>query len=150
MPPLGDRCPSHLLNEMLALLPTGENKDGAIFLGIFLRKLPATMRDHLAAAVAMSAHAGILWDARCGEPSVSHLLDAIITAIANMKVSRDSHRRSLGRRSPDWRRRQSQQGCRPTPGLDSRRRDSSALCFYHSWFGQKAVKCEAPCSWTEN
>ena len=38
MPPLGDRRPSHLLNEMLALLPTGENKDGAIFLGIFLRQ----------------------------------------------------------------------------------------------------------------
>jgi hypothetical protein len=140
---------------MLALLPTGENKDGTIFLGIFLRKLPATMRDHLAAdnhatAAAMSAHAGTLWDAGCGEPSVSHLLVASITAVANMTVSRDSHRRSPGRRSPDWRRRQSQQGCRPTPGLDPRRRDSSALCFYHSWFGQKAVKCEAPCSWTEN
>jgi hypothetical protein len=54
---------------MLALLPTGENKDGAIFLGIFLRKLPTTMRDHLAAAnhttaAAMSAHADVLWDAR--------------------------------------------------------------------------------------
>jgi hypothetical protein len=145
---------------MLALLPTGENKDGAIFLGIFLRELPATMRDHLAAdnhatAAAMSAHAGILWDTRCGEPSVSHLLDASITAVANMNVSRDSHRRSPGRRLPgrrslDWRRRQSQQGCRLTPGLDPRRRDSSALCFYHNWFGQKAVKCEAPCSCTEN
>ena len=32
MPPLGDRRPSQLMNEMLALLPTGENKDGAIFL----------------------------------------------------------------------------------------------------------------------
>jgi hypothetical protein len=50
MPPLGDRRPLHLLNEMLAILPTGENKDGANFLGIFLRKLPTTMRDHLAAA----------------------------------------------------------------------------------------------------
>ena len=62
MPPLGDRRPSHLMNEMLALLPTGENKDGAIFLGIYLRKLPSTMRDHLAAAnhntaAAMAAHA---------------------------------------------------------------------------------------------
>jgi hypothetical protein len=43
MPPLGDRRPSHLMNEMLALLPTGENKDSAIFLGIYLRKLPSTM-----------------------------------------------------------------------------------------------------------
>ncbi len=79
MPPLGDRRPSHLLNEMLALLPTGENKDGAIFLGIFLRKLPATMRDHLAAAnhataAAMSAHADVLWDA----PNAANLPSAIL------------------------------------------------------------------------
>ncbi|MFN9983106.1 MAG: hypothetical protein ACK53Y_24480, partial [bacterium] len=141
---------SHLLNKMLALLPTGENKDGAIFLGIFLRKLPTTMRDHLAAAnhttaAAMSAHADVLWDARCGDPTVNHLVDANTAAVAAMNVSRDSHRRS-----PDHRRRQSRPGRRPTPGPDSRRRDTSALCYYHSRFGQKALKCEAPCSWTEN
>jgi hypothetical protein len=155
MPPLGDRRPSHLMHEMLAQLPTGENKDGAIFLGIFLRKLPANMRDHLAAAnhataAAMAAHADVLWDARCGEPTVSHLLDATTTAVAAMNVSRENRRRSPDRRSPDRRRRQSRPGRRQTPGPDSRRRDSSALCYYHSRFGQKAVKCEAPCSWTEN
>ncbi len=94
MPPLGDRRTSHLMHEMLAQLPTGENKDGAIFLGIFLRKLPAAMRDHLAAAnhataAAMAAHADVLWDARYVEPSVSHLLDATTTAVANMNVSRE-------------------------------------------------------------
>jgi hypothetical protein len=60
----GDRSPSHLLNEMLALLPTRENKDGAIFLGIFLRKLPTTMRDHLAAANHATA-AGHVRPCRC-------------------------------------------------------------------------------------
>jgi hypothetical protein len=153
MPPLGDRRPSHLMNEMLALLPTGENKDGAIFLGIYMRKLPATMRDHLAAAnhntaAAMAAHADILWDARCGEAAVSQLSDASITAVANMNISGRS--RSPDRRSPDRRRGRSRQGRRQTPGPDSRKRDSSTLCFYHSRFGQKAMKCEAPCSWTEN
>ncbi len=71
------------MNELLALLPAGENKDRAIFLGIFLRKLPSSMQDHLAAAnhetaAAMAAHADILWDARCSETSVSHLVDANI------------------------------------------------------------------------
>jgi hypothetical protein len=155
MPPLGDRRPSHLMHEMLAQLPTGENKDGAIFLGIFLRKLQATMRDHLAAAnqataAAMAAHADVLWDARCGEPTVSHLVDATTTAVAAMNVSRENCRRSPDRHSPDRHRRQSRQGRRQTPGPDSRGRDSSALCYYHSRFGQRAVKCEAPCSWTEN
>jgi hypothetical protein len=112
MPPLGDRRPSHLMHEMLAQLPTGENKDGAIFLSIFLRKLPATMHDHLAAAnhataAAMAAHADVLWDARCGDPTVSHLVDATTTAVAAMNVLRENRRRSPDRRSPDRRRRQS-------------------------------------------
>jgi hypothetical protein len=124
-------------------------------LASFSRKLPATMRDHLAAAnhataAAMAAHADVLWDARCGEPTISHLVDATTTAVAAMNVSRENRRRSPDRRSPDRRRRQSRQGRRQTPGPDSRRRDSSALCYYHSRFGQKAMKCEAPCSWTEN
>ncbi len=126
LPPLGDRRPSHLMNELLALLPAGENKDGALFLGIYLRKLPATMRDHLAAAnhetaAAMAAHADILWDARCGEASVSQLIDANISAVANMYVSRDSRRRSPNR-SPDRRQGRSRQGRRQTPGTDNRRR----------------------------
>jgi hypothetical protein len=83
MPPLGTKSPSHLMNELLALLPAGENKDRAIFLGVFLRKLLSSMKNHLAAAnhetaAAMAAHADILWDARCSETSVSHLVDANI------------------------------------------------------------------------
>jgi hypothetical protein len=40
MPPLGDRRPSHLMHEMLAQLPTGENKDGTdhFILSSFLAK----------------------------------------------------------------------------------------------------------------
>jgi hypothetical protein len=155
MPPLGDRRPSHLMNELLALIPTGENKDGAIFLGIFLRKLLATMRDHLAAAnhdtaAAMAAHADILWEARYEESSITWLTDASITAIAKMNLGRENRRRSPERRSPDRRLGQSRQGRRQTPGPDNQRRDSSALCFYRSRFGQKALKCETLCSWTEN
>jgi len=151
MPPLGDRRPSHMMNEMLALIPTGSNKDDYIFLGIFLRKLPSSMREHLAAAnhttaAAMSAHADILWDAKAGDTSISAISDASISAVANRSFAR----RSPDRRSPDRRRGRSGQRRKPTPGPDSRRRDASTLCFYHSRFGQRANKCEPPCSWTEN
>jgi hypothetical protein len=109
------------MHEMLAQLPTGENKDGAIFLGIFLRKLPATMRDHLSAAnhataAAMAAHADVLWDARCGETTISHLVDATTTAVAAMNVLRENRRRSPDRRSPDRRRRQSRSGAPSNAG----------------------------------
>ena len=151
MPPLGDRRPSHMMNEMLSLLPTGSNKNDYIFLGIFLRKLPPTMREHLAAAnhttaAAMAAHADVLWDAKSGDTAVSAISDASISAVA----TRNSNRHSPDRRSPDRRRGRSRQGRKPTPGPESRRRDNSSLCFYHNKFGQRAVKCEPPCSWTEN
>jgi hypothetical protein len=146
MPSLGDRRPSHMMNEMLALIPTGSNKDDYIFLGIFLRKLPSSMREHLAVsnhttAAAMSAHADILWDAKAGDTSNSAISDASISAVASC---------SFARRSPDRRRGRSRQRRKPAPGPDSRRRDASTLCFYHSRFGQRANKCEPPCSWTEN
>jgi hypothetical protein len=70
---LGNRHPSHLMNEML---PTRSNKDDSLFLGLFLRKLPTTMRDHLAAidhqtAASMAKHADVLWDTRCGESAAT-------------------------------------------------------------------------------
>ncbi len=155
MPPLGNRRPSHMMNEMHALIPTGSNKDDAIFLEIFLRKVPATMRDHLAAAnhetaAAMSAHADILWDARCGDTAVSDITNASLATPASQNFSRESRRPSPNRRSPDRRRGHSRQGRRQTLGPDNRVQDSSVLCYYHSWVGQRANKCEASCSWTEN
>jgi hypothetical protein len=70
LPALGDRHPSHLMNEMLALLPTGSNEEDSLLLGLFRRKLLTTMRDHMAAAdhqtaISMAKHADVLWDARC-------------------------------------------------------------------------------------
>jgi hypothetical protein len=49
-PDLGDRRPSMMMNEMLALLPAGARTDDTLFLALFLLRLPVSMRDHLAAA----------------------------------------------------------------------------------------------------
>jgi hypothetical protein len=64
------------MNEMLALLPTGSYKDDSLFRGLFLRKLPTSMRDQLAAAdhqtaAAMVKHSDMLRDARCGESAIT-------------------------------------------------------------------------------
>jgi len=87
-PDLGDRRPSQLMNEMLALLPAGDTGDSTIFLALFLLRLPVSMRDHLGAAdfktaAEMAARADTLWDARAGESAVSSLsapVDAIPAA----------------------------------------------------------------------
>jgi len=156
-PDLGDRRPSQMMNEMLALLPDGENGDSTIFLGLFLLRLPVSMRDHLAAAnlktaEEMARHADVLWDARAG--------DSAVTAVATEvdAVSLRSPRTDTRRRSParDSRRRSPERSNRPprrqTPGRDGFRSSnrSSSLCFYHGKYGQKARQCEAPCTWSEN
>jgi hypothetical protein len=156
-PDLGDRRPSAMMAEMLALRFETTPPD-SLFLALFLRRLPASIRDHLAAAnhetaTAMSTHADVLWDARnsASVSAVSDSLAAVSVRSASPKASRSPDRRA---RSPDRRRDSKGQKHfrRPTPGRQDNRSNNSnsRLCFYHDQFGTKALKCHAPCSWTEN
>jgi hypothetical protein len=97
-PDLGDRRPSRMMSEMLALLPTGTAPD-LLFLCLFLRGLPASMRDHLAAAdhkttAAMAAHADLLWDSRAGQ-SVASVTDSV--AAVSLRGRSPTPRRSPSR-----------------------------------------------------
>jgi hypothetical protein len=138
MPDLGDRRPSVMMDAMLALLPD-DVEPNRLFLALFLRRLPADMRDHLAAQDLktpsdMAAAANRLFDARPQGVAVA--------AVAAHRSSRDSSPVNR-RRSPSRRR----EGRKQTPG---RRGDSSGLCFYHDRFGKRAAKCEPPCTWSGN
>ena len=150
-PDLGDRRPSRMMSEMLALLPVGSNGDDTYFLGNFLIRLPASLRDHLVAAdcktaADMAAQADKLWDARAGDAAVTAVTAAAVSAVSGRSSSpRDSRHRSPDRRRSDSNKRQPR---RATPGPQDSRRN--ALCFYHGKFGKKAHRCEAPCAWTEN
>jgi hypothetical protein len=67
-PDLGDRRPTQMMAEMLSLRFETTRLD-SLFLALFLRHLPASIRDHLAVAnhktaAEMASHANILWDAR--------------------------------------------------------------------------------------
>jgi hypothetical protein len=99
-PDLGDRRPSAMMAEMLALRFETTAPD-SLFLALFLRRLPASIRDHLAAAnhttaTEMAAHADILWDAR-NTTSVSPVSDSL----AAVSVRSASPDRSA--KSPDHR-----------------------------------------------
>jgi len=151
-PELGDRRPSRMMAEMLALLPAGTAPD-LLFLCLFLRRLPASMRDHLAAAdhktsTAMAAHADLLWDARAGQ-TVSAISDSV--AAVSLRNRSPSPRRSMaGNRSREPRRAAARLAA-PRRRPDSRSRNNDPnLCFYHDRWGKKADKCEAPCTWSKN
>ena len=155
-PGLGDRRPSVLMKEMLALLPKGEKAE-TLFLALFLRRLPASMRDHLAAAnfttpKEMAAHADLLWDARAGHQVAALEETQQVAALGRgQSPMRDGRLQSPDRRrSPD--RRSQQQGQQrqrqQTPHSDGRK--GGELCRLHRKFGVKAKFCNAPCSWSEN
>jgi hypothetical protein len=159
-PDLGDRRPSAMMAEMLALRFETSAPD-SLFLALFLRRLPAAIRDHLAAAnhdtaTAMATHADVLWDAR-NSASVSAVSETL--AAVSLR-SASPHRRSPDRRakSPDRRarspdRRQDRgQKRHPTPGRQDGRQTGagSKICRNHRIFGAKAWNCRGNCEFSEN
>jgi hypothetical protein len=153
-PDLGDRRPSAMMAEMLSLRFQTTAPD-SLFLALFLRRLPASIRDHLAAAnhttaTEMATHADILWDAR-STTSVSAVTDSLV-AVSVRSASpnrctkspdrrarspvRRGHRRGGGRQPPR----------RPTPG----RPDGKNICWTHKKYGVDATNCRPGCEWAEN
>jgi hypothetical protein len=159
-PELGDRRPSAMMAEMLALRYEATAPD-SLFFALFLRRLPSSIRDHIAAAnhttaAEMATHADILWDAR-NSATVSAVSD---TLSAVSLRSSSPNRRSPDRRakSPDRRGRSPDRGSnrgrgrRPTPGRQDSKAASSGkkICYYHRRYGAEAENCEGACSFSGN
>ena len=88
-PGLGDRRPSQLLQDMRALLPEKE-PEGAIFTGLFLKRLPTTMADAiLAAGLDTVAEMATMADRLYDRPAVA---DTRISAVADTRISAVSAR----------------------------------------------------------
>jgi hypothetical protein len=129
------------MNSMLSMLPEGE-QPGVLFQALFLRRMPAEIRNHLAATASdsprdMAAHADVLWDARGGAAMMAHV--DYNTSNRGRSPQRKDRWQSPGKKSPRGNSgsRQRQQ----TPGPEGK------LCFYHKRFGQRAYACRAPCLW---
>jgi hypothetical protein len=90
-----------MMAEMLALRFETSAPD-SLLLALFLRRLPAAIRDHLAAAnhetaAAMATHADVLWDAR-NTASVSAVADSL-AAMSVRSASPDRRAKSPDRRA---------------------------------------------------
>jgi hypothetical protein len=155
-PDLGDHRPSGMMAEILALRFETTAPD-SLFLALFLRRLPAAIRDHLATAnhttaAEMAAHADILWDARntSSVSAIAESLTAVSIRSASPKYSRSPDSRD---RSPDCRRGGGRQPPRrPTPGHQDSRASSAGdgLCRNHRRYGDKAYNCRGNCKFSEN
>jgi hypothetical protein len=147
-PDLGDRHPSAMMAEMLSLRFETTAPD-SLFLALFLRRLLASIRDHLAAAnhtmaTEMATHADILWDAR-NTASVSAVSESL--APCQFAPLRPTATPSLPTAAT---------GCpiaaaavaasRPTPGQP----DGKRVCWIHKKYGVDATSCRGNCDWSEN
>ena len=154
-PELGDRRPSAMMAEMLALRYEATAPD-SLFFALFLRRLPSTIRDHLSAAnhttaAEMATHADILWDAR-NSATVSAVSETL-SAVSLKSASPNRRAKSPDRRgrSPD-RRASRGRGRRSTPGRQDGKAAKGAkkVCYYHRTFGSEAENCEGACNFSEN
>jgi hypothetical protein len=128
---LGDRRPSQLMDEMLALL--GDHPPCFLFEELFKQQLPPDLRMQLATADftdprALAQQADALWASR-PQPVVAA---AAASTASRTSASNDS---AAGPRRPPQRR---------------HNQSASSLCFYHETFGAQAKKCRAPCSFQGN
>jgi len=134
-PELGDRRPSAMMAEMLALRYETSPPD-SLFLALFQT------------AAAMSTHADILWDARnsASVSAVSESLSAVSIRSASPKNSRSPDRRARSpdrrARSPDRRQDGKGRGRKPTPGR--------RFCNNHRKYGNKTFNCQGNCDFAEN
>jgi len=147
---LGDRRPSELLAHMLESCPTGEEKT-KFFAFFFLHRLPQELRimlgeDDHADVHAVAAKADRLWALHShrqhGAVAAVDLADVNAVRGATSGQKRGAGR-GRGRGAPA-----AAAGHNPAPSALAR--ESSGLCFFHWGWGDKAKKCETPCSWQGN
>lgn len=122
LPDLGDRKPSELMDDMLALL--GSHEACFIFQCLFLRRMPEDVRvilagEELTDPRRLAQRADALWLAGSGRTG------ATVSRVASSSPSR-SH------------------------GNNSHNVNDRGLCFFHRRFGEKARKCVFPCKYQGN
>ena len=121
LPGLGDQRPSQLLSKMLQLLPAHEQASPSIlFKQLFVRQLPPEIR--------------------------AHIMDKYELEVRALAEEADRYFTLTGARIAAIRTEPSPAVSQPGSG-SGRRRRSGAMCFYHARYGDRAHKCESPCSW---
>lgn len=122
MPPLGDKKPTQLMDEMLALL--GDHRSCFLFEHLFMQQMPEDIRLILAREDfdeprALAKRADTLWLARCSSNT-----DYTISKVKRAKQATQSL----------------------SPGRSA---DANLICFYHRRFGLKALNCCPPCAFQQ-
>jgi hypothetical protein len=141
-PEIGDMKSSEMMRQMKALLPPDSNP-GTYLLSAFLLRLPADMIDHIISqdfkdCTKMAEYADKLYARRRGN-AVTAVTDSPVNAVSGGRRRESSpHDRRPRSASRQGRSR------RKTPGPY---KDDSDICYYHTTYGEQAIKCKPGCQW---
>lgn len=151
---LGDKRPSHLLNEMRNLAPDKMEED--ILQTLWMQRLPTNLQQILSVSKANVDELANIAD-KIHEVSGFNFaitdvelqskqseLSSIKAEIAELKTLVQDLSRSKSR--PRSRSRSRKRSMTPS----GQKRSFGNLCWYHHRFGDKAKKCVNPCDWSLN
>ena len=146
--PLGGRRPSELLASMLELCPRGEEASPFFFYH-FLQRLPREIRVLLADEDAANMRAVaekadrlmILHKPQSHEVGVAAVAplsdeDEAVAAVTGGSRRRAAHKKKKAKKG--------------SSNNSNKSGDKQGLCYFHNKFGERAHRCEEPCSWPEN
>ena len=151
---LGDQQPTDMMYTMRSQLPQNEPA-GKLFLALYLQRLPAPLRERVAAKHVtdpqqMAEYADTLWESQLWLPITTAVLSAArLRLVASPHCSRSQgcsafRPRSDGLLARHW--------C--SLGLPPQSQATSAptayIHYYNERFGVAASNCQPPCAWLEN
>ena len=154
LPFTSDTPPSVFMSSMLNLYPM-KFKPDFVFIGLFLRRLPQSIHDHLLALdldedpdrlakkadQLFQSHQASYLNLISGEP---------IPPVFALRPPKPRPRRNSNSSSSY----STTSGRSSTPAASHRHQRSpspvSSTCWFHRTHGDKAQKCKQPCSWSEN
>ena len=147
---LGDRTPSQLLRRMQQLLgDKAASADPSFLKELFLQRLPPNVRMVLASTKEPEKLEDLASLAdRVGElatPTVSSIQTSQLSSEVEQLRAEIGRLKSLVQSLSSKHIRSPTRPRTPSPAPHNR---ASGLCWYHSHFGEKASKCNAPCTWS--
>jgi hypothetical protein len=147
--PLGGRRPSELLVTMLELCPRG-HEASPFFAYLFLQRLPREIRVLLAdddtanmRAIAEKADRYlVLHTPQAHESSLVAITQPAESEEDDTMAATTAQQRGKRWKKKNFSKRGKQQ--------QQQQQKSTSICTFHLRYGEKARKCEEPCSWPEN
>lgn len=153
---LGDKKPSQLLNEMLALAGSSFNEE--VLKNLWFQRLPNNIQQILSACKDSLKDLAVIADkinevsgcntmlANVSSDTSTSNIETLRAEISSLKLEVQRLSRTQNKNISSYRNRSRSRN----RSLSRDKLKHGRLCWYHKTFAGKAQKCVSPCQWQEN